>query len=277
MKRKPLYPISNRKNLHTISVAFGKFFMLGAFILLAPVAVYLDSSVLGHGVREQSITEWSQETLLFASALMFFVLAWQAPAKRGFALLVGGFFGTMLIRELDSIFDAIAHGFWVYPASLWVITVIALALRYRENLLATMARAAQSRSFVYIVLGLAIVLSFSRVFGTTALWLGVLGEGEVARLAKTAVQEGLELMGYLLIFTGSVSYLRYSRRQLANPFSQLPAAANIPVLQVSELLQEMATRHQLKIPPAVEKELAKKLDDLALRKAAIPSGKRTAA
>lgn len=268
-------PPSDRKNLRSIRAAAGKFFLLTTFVLLAPLAVYLDTNVFGQGISEQSITEWTQEILLFSSALMFAFVAWRRPAGRGFSVLVAGFFGTMLIRELDSVFDSIAHGFWVYPASLWIITVIALAARYRHDLLATMAKAAESRSFVYIVLGLAIVLSFSRVFGTTALWLGVLGDGEAARTAKTAVQEGLELMGYLLIFTGSFSYLKLRRQQEATLFAKLPAAANVPLIQVGQLLQEMADRHHLDIPPAVEKELAKKLDALALRQA-LPKNRKAA-
>lgn len=254
---------TKRTNIRTVRRAFGKFFLLAFFVLLAPLAVYLDTSVIGHGLSEQSITEWSQEGLLFISAVLFFALAWRQPAKRGFAILVGGFFGTMLIRELDGVFDNIAHGFWVYPACLWAAVVVALAARYRQGLLGTMARAANSRSFVYIVLGLAIVLSFSRVFGTTALWLGVLGEGEVARLAKTAVQEGLELFGYILIFTGSVSYSKLAIRQQVSAPDRLPATNMVLLSHVRVLLKEMVEEHQLKIPRAAEQELAKRLDALA--------------
>lgn len=224
----------------------------------------MDTSVFGHGVGEQSVTEWTQELLLLASALMFLALAWRQPAQRGFAILVAGFFGTMFIRELDGVFDRIVHGFWVYPAALWALAALVLAARFRQGLLATMARAAQNHSFVYIQLGLAIVLSFSRVFGTTALWFGVFGESDPARTSKTVAQEGLELLGYLLIFAGSFGYLRALRREQANVVvTKLQAAANVPVMQVSALLQEMANRHQLEIPAAVEQELAEELDALA--------------
>lgn len=257
---------SHRKNLGIVGRAFAKFFMLALFTLLAPLAVYLDTNVLGHGLSEQSITEWTQEALLSASALLFFTLAWRMPGQRGFALLVGGFFGTMLIRELDGVFDQISQGFWIYPASAWAVTMISLALRHRHGLLTVMARAAGSRSFVYIILGLSVVLCFSRVFGTTALWLGVLGEGDVARTVKTVVQEGLELFGYVLIFTGTLSYLRLAMRDKGNLIGRLPAANTMPLVNVSNvnaLLQELASKHQLEIPRAAEKELAIKLNALA--------------
>lgn len=71
-----------------------------------------------------------------------------------------------------------------------------------------MASATRSHAFVFIFLGLAIVLAFSRVFGTTALWQAVLADVTMAKAVKNTVQEGLELLGYLLIFRGTLGYLQ---------------------------------------------------------------------
>lgn len=195
-------------DVSTIARAFGQFILLALFMLLAPAAVYIDIVLLGDSMKEASITEYSQETLLLVSAASFFILARYNRDVRGFAILVGGFFATMLIRELDSLFDQIVHGFWVYPATAWTCFVLLLAARFRENLLPAMAAATRSHAFVFIIVGLATVLAFSRVFGTGSLWSAVLDDPAAAGLVKNTVQEGLELLGYLLILRGTVGYCR---------------------------------------------------------------------
>lgn len=111
----------------------------------------------------------------------------------------------MFIREFDAVFDQVFHGFWVYIAIAWVMFILALALRDKSNILTAMANASQARSFVYIVIGLAIVLAFSRVFGTGSLWRLIL-DVEAGSLAKNVIQEGLELLGYLFVFWGTIAY-----------------------------------------------------------------------
>lgn len=208
--------ITNETDLKIVLQAFLKFLLLAIVMLVVPAAVYMDVVFMGHGMPEASVTEYLQETLLLLSAIGFFMLAHSRRNIRGFAILVGGFLGTMLIRELDGVFDKITHGFWVYPAMAWVGLTLVLAARFRDGLLAAMVAATRSRSFVYIVIGLAVVLAFSRVFGTSSLWKVVLDGGASVALVKNTVQEGLELLGYLLIFSGTVSYYREVRLQTAS-------------------------------------------------------------
>lgn len=250
---------------------------LSAIILIAPLAVYIDTNILETGIRESSVTEYSQETLLAISSLIFFSLAYFNRDLRGFSILVGGFFGTMLIREMDQVLDAVFHGFWVYPAILWAGLTIATAIRFRHDLLATMATAARSRSFVYIVLGLAIVLAFSRVFGTTSLWLAVLDGSDAAKVVKNTVQEGLELLGYLLVFVGSVGYMREQGLQQATVglTSTLPPAANAPEIDLGHILQDVARKHNVELSPALENSLIKQLESIAFT--SIPSTKEKTA
>lgn len=197
-----------RSEIATIAKAAAQFIALALFMLLAPAAVYVDTVLIGDSMREASITEYFQEALLLLSAVSFFVLAYYNRSVRGFAILVGGFFATMLIRELDGLLDEIVHGFWVYPAIAWAGFVLFLAVRFREGLLPAMADATRSHAFVFIIIGLATVLAFSRVFGTGSLWSAVLNNPAAASLVKNTVQEGLELLGYLLILRGTVGYCR---------------------------------------------------------------------
>ena len=49
------------------------------------------------------------------------------------------------------------------------------------------------------------VLIFSRIFGMVALWHIILSDG-YARLAKTAVEEGIELLTYSMWLSAAIEY-----------------------------------------------------------------------
>lgn len=140
---------------------------------------------------------------MLASAAMFWYVAWRRPDSRGFLVLVAGFFTTMLIREMDAWLDAIAKGFWVYPAAAVVFGTIVYALKNRPTLFKPMARHLDTKPFILITIGLVIVIVFSRMFGSGSLWLVVMGEA-FNPVYKTVIQEGCELMGYAIITYGTV-------------------------------------------------------------------------
>ncbi|WP_020682820.1 hypothetical protein [Marinobacterium rhizophilum] len=194
----------------TILRALIRFFVLALAMLWAPLALLLDTVILNDEVSEFSATELSQEFLLLCSCVIFWRLSVRRPSGRGFYTLVAGFFSCMFIREQDALFDLISHGFWVYPATLTALTTLLLAASQRRSILPAMAAATRSMTFNYILTGLAILLFFSRVMGTGSLWALVLPEVDEA-LIKNSIQESLELLGYILIFYGTLLY-RYSSK-----------------------------------------------------------------
>lgn len=175
--------------------------------MLPPLLVFLDFR-LGNGVSEQSLTELTQELLLLGTALLFMVRAKKQPLSRPFYILVAGFFGCLLIRELDAYFDAIRHGFWKWPALALAVGAIFHAWhRGRHSVLPSMARFMGNRNTGYILLGLVMVVGFSRVFGSGSLLWENLVDASYLFEFKSALQEGLELLGYLYIAFGAVMYL----------------------------------------------------------------------
>ena len=206
---------------HAIVSGGANFLLLIGLMLLAPAAVTLDLKLMANGIPEASMTEYAQELLLLLTAGGFFLLARRHRELRGFAILVGGFFATLLIRELDSYFDQIVHGFWKYPATLWVCFVLQRVIRHRATVLPGMASAARSPGFARLLVGLAVVIGFSRVFGTTSLWKLVLDGAPEAVLVKNVVQEGVELLGYLVIFSGFAGYARELRDRRAAQEAEL--------------------------------------------------------
>jgi len=172
--------------------------------------IWLDIDVFKTDILEISFTEITQEIMLFACALLF----WLAPGsfeQRGFKILAGGFFACLLMRELDGLFDPISHSAWCWPFSFIALVCIALALKAsnRSNTLAALASFTRTPAFGAMSTGLG-VLVFSRVFGMGALWHLILGEG-YARLAKTTVEEGIELLTYSMWLAASIEYFLLQR------------------------------------------------------------------
>lgn len=182
--------------------AVADFLFLMILIVAVPLALFVDCRMSGHGIREASITEISQETLILLAAVLFWREARRSPSSRGFLILAGGFFACMFIRELDFVFDEVCHGFWLCPAILTALASVAVALAYRQTILSSMADFFASRSSVYVSIGLLIVFVFSRLFGSHWLWGEAMG-ADYKSDYKSIIQEGLELFGYGFIFFGA--------------------------------------------------------------------------
>lgn len=182
--------------------ATAEFLLLAVLTAAVPLIVYVDSVVLGNGVSEYSMTELLEDVLLLFAAVEFLVEAWERPDARGFLVLAGGFFACMLIRELDFLFDMVHHGFWLYPALVTAVASVVVAIMYRRTVLAPMAAYADTKSCIYVSIGVLIVIVFSRLYGSGRLiWSDIMGTNYRAEY-KTIIQEGLELFGYVFISYG---------------------------------------------------------------------------
>ncbi|MEN6449599.1 MAG: hypothetical protein ABFC96_03825 [Thermoguttaceae bacterium] len=194
--------------------SLGEFLLLTAMTAAVPLIVYVDAVVIGDDVSECSITEVTQETLLLLSTIMFLVAAGRHPESRGFLVLVGGFLACLLIRELDFLFDMVHHGLWLYPALLTAAGCLAIAADSWKTVFGSMAAYAETKSCIFVTIGLLIVMVFSRLFGSGRLmWIAVL-QTDYRGVCKAIIQEGLELFGYMFIFYGSCLLPQWTRRTL---------------------------------------------------------------
>ncbi len=186
----------------------------------------VDVVMIGHGVPEDSVTEMTQAALLLISAALFGCSAWREPGTRGFFVLVAGFFLCMLVRELDEFLDEVWHGFWLVPALGVAILTIALVLvLWRDSVLRPMAEFIDTKPYFHLLFGLIVVLVFSRIFGSGSLmWERIMGP-DYTRISKAALQEGLELFGYVFIAYGSWLNLWRGRQASAEGSSR----QNLPV------------------------------------------------
>ena len=185
----------------------GIFFFLGLSLTLALMAgaVLIDICVLSDTMGEDSVVENIQSVLLGGTSALFIWNAVYHPAQRGFCLLVAGFFGSLLIRESDGLFDLIHHGFWVYPALLVAFSAIFAARHYAGTTYQALSAFCQTRTFVLMAVGMGVVLVFSRLMGMGILWQALMEEGYV-RTVKNVVEEGTELAGYSFSFVSALIY-----------------------------------------------------------------------
>lgn len=177
-----------------------------AIMLITPIIVAIDLMNRGGGIRETSLTEFTQEAAIIISAIIFAIGAYRRPYARGCLTLIAGFMGCIAIRELDMYFDLISHGFWLYPALLLAAACIAYAARCGRSALRPFLWYSREKFFSYLTVGFLILLFFSRLFGTGSLWELALPDRTYVVGVKSTVQEGLELLGYMLVLLGAVLF-----------------------------------------------------------------------
>jgi len=164
--------------------------------------INIDFFVLENNLSEKSLTELFQQALLLASTGIFIWSAGKVEGSRTLYILIAGFFTCMFLRELDHYFDMIVHGFWVYPTVLLASLVITYAVKHSDNLVSSVREFSQTNAYFNILMGLVIIMIFSRLFGSGTLWKGVMND-DYQHVYKTIIQEGLELFGYVFLFIGS--------------------------------------------------------------------------
>ncbi len=181
------------------------------FISVMMGLVFIDVVWMHDAVREASLTECTQEILLAIIALLFFHHACRSPGERPVAVLVGGFFGCMFIRELDFLFDQLSHGSWFWFALVLTLVCVGIALRNPRSIISGLARFMEHPAWGMMSAGMLTILVFSRLFGMHQIWENLMLESYI-RTVKNMAEEGSELLGYSLCMLATVRYLWPGKR-----------------------------------------------------------------
>ena len=144
------------------------------------------------------VTETLQLIMLAITSFSFIQLSRHVPSVRHAAILIAGFFATLIIREMDYWFDKIHHGFWVYPALIIAGIACMKATKGGKNTINEMASILNAPHMILLNTSVMLLLVFSRLYGMGHFWEGVMGE-QYVHAVKTISEEGIELLCYCLI------------------------------------------------------------------------------
>lgn len=166
------------------------------------------------GTSEFSPIEMMQPFIL---AVCGGLLAWVArycPTQRPIAFAFGGLALAFLIRECDYFLDRyLVDNLWQFLIGVALALVIAYTYRARKRLRIAWFRVWPSPGIALWFAGAAILFAYVRLVGHEPLWMAILGD-DYQRIAKLAVEEFIELIGYLLWLVGTIEYA-YQARAIA--------------------------------------------------------------
>ncbi len=198
-------------DIKTIVIGFVQF-LIAAVIGVLAFELYLYSAV--KPLTTENWIEVMEEVLLALGSLLFIVSAQRERAWRGAMWLIHGFFTAILIRELDAYFDMIRHGSWKYALIAYLIVLFFVVKRAGfSTIIPGLAAYIRSRSFLMMMPGAAITLSYSRLYGYKGLWMRIMGDYEHWNAMKTFAEESTEFLGYMLML-GAALYWVFGRRNV---------------------------------------------------------------
>jgi hypothetical protein len=178
-------------------------------------------------VKEDSLTEITQEVLLFVCSILLIFFSSKAKSYRIFNLTLAGFLGVHFVREFDfwlntQLFDKA----WQVLALLILVLIVILLIRNWKKFILEFAAISKTYGFAFFFSGLIILHVFSRLYGRKLMWIDLLrdthskyvmednGEKIVTlrdfmRPVKDASEESLELLAYSIILIGVVEMIMF--------------------------------------------------------------------
>ncbi len=177
------------------------------------------------GTSEFSPIEIMQPFILGICGALLAWVAHYCPSQRPIAFPFGGLALAFLIRECDYFLDRyVIDNLWQALIGVALAFVIAYAYRARRRMRIAWARLWPSPAMALWFAGAVILFVFVRLVGHEPLWMAILGDG-YQPVATLAVEEFIELLGYLLWLVGTIEYT-YQARAIAYRKPQ-PAAQRL--------------------------------------------------
>lgn len=163
------------------------------------------------GTSEFSPIEMIQPLILLICGLLMGWISINLPTQRPLAIGFGGLALAFMIRELDYFLDVyVADNFWQLVTAIVAALVIVYTYRHRRRVTIALARIWPSPGLTLMFGGGVILFAFVRLVGHEPLWQSILGD-DYRRIVKLAVEEFIELIGYLLWLVGSIEYTYEAR------------------------------------------------------------------
>jgi len=165
-----------------------------------------DSTVGEMGARfgESSFTEIAQEVFLILAAIFSYFTAWRSKKYRALLIALGTFTLVSFVREFNNYMNT--HWFrhsWQIIVYAILIPFFVYAFRNWRAIKKDIEDLAPTFSFGVLFVSVLIVFLFSRIYGLHEVWQNLLGDNYI-RDIKNVSEEGIELLGYSLLFLGAL-------------------------------------------------------------------------
>ncbi len=188
------------KNTSYDILPFFRKVVIMAFVLFGIVGItYLDATadVSGNKFGETSLTEYSQEAMLFLIIIVAGTAAYKMPRFRPFLISLCYMAAVYLIRE----FNNYLNDWW--KAGIFAVSLVYFPYFYlnAKKIIKQLAGMLQSFGMGVFITGNLILHTYSRIYGQEFIW-GNIMEENYHRSVKNASEESLELMAYTIIFSG---------------------------------------------------------------------------
>jgi preprotein translocase subunit SecY len=136
------------------------------------------------------------------------------PSQRPLAIGFGGLALVFLIRELDFFLDRyLIENLWPVLIAVAAAFLIVYTHRHRRRITIALARIWPSPGLALLFAGAAILFAFVHLVGNELLWKSILGDAYEPTVT-TAVEEFVELIGYMLWLIGTIEYV-YQAKAIA--------------------------------------------------------------
>jgi hypothetical protein len=166
------------------------------------------------GTSEYSPIEMIQLIMILAGGGLMLWVAEYCPSQRPIAIPFGALALACFIRELDYFLDRfLIDNLWQVLIGFPAAFVIVYSYRVRRRLKIAWVRIWPSPGIALLFAGAFVLFSFVQLVGHEPLWQAILKDNYV-RAAKLAIEEFVELLGYILWLIGSIEYA-YEARAIA--------------------------------------------------------------
>ncbi len=174
------------------------------------------------GTSKYSPLEMIQPLILIVCGLLMGWVAMNHVSQRPVAFAFGGLALAFTILELDYFLDRyLIVNLWQVLVGIAGALVITYTYRQRKRLNIALGRLWPSPALALMFAGAVIIFGFVRLVGHELLWQAILGD-DYRHVVKIAVEEFIELVGYLLWLIGAIEYTYQVRSMSAR--SPQPAA-----------------------------------------------------
>lgn len=173
-------------------------------VLMFLCTIPIEADFLLGEANESNMIEYSQQTLLFLSFTIGFISLIFSKNFRIFMSTLSLFLVMHLIRELDAWIDGLMPEIGWFPFVLLVIiTIVVILFKNFKTFLKELENISHSLGFGVLLISLANLHVFTRIYGKPANWRNILGD-QYSYNVERASEESVELVAYMMIFIAMI-------------------------------------------------------------------------